>query len=285
MEATAQSTQRKITLESLDLVHARRPDIQIFSELLVQYRREGERRPGQVVPDNMVVLCNEPIKADGSYDVPMQPAKPFWVLEYVSKSSKRKDYEDNFLHYEKALQVPYYMIFYPETQDLQLYRHNGSRYVSVIPDANQRHAIPELELELALLEGWVRFWFRSELLPLPGDMQKELDELRISLQRERKRADIQTKRADDQEARAFEERKHAEQEKQRAEQEKQRAERQATRAEMEWARAEQEKARADEEARRSAQLEFTMQQDRAAMEKEIQELRARLAGQDWPSSS
>jgi len=31
MEATAQATQRKITLESLDLVHADRPDVQVFN--------------------------------------------------------------------------------------------------------------------------------------------------------------------------------------------------------------------------------------------------------------
>ena len=37
MESTAQATQRKITLESLDLVQARRPDVQVFNELLVQY--------------------------------------------------------------------------------------------------------------------------------------------------------------------------------------------------------------------------------------------------------
>src|SRR5262245_31169484 len=44
MEAVAQSTQRKITLESLDLVHARRADVQIFSELLVQYPLDGGRK-------------------------------------------------------------------------------------------------------------------------------------------------------------------------------------------------------------------------------------------------
>src|SRR5206468_2244526 len=50
MESIGQSTQRKITLESLDLVSARRPDFHVFSELLVQYERPGERKPGQVCP-------------------------------------------------------------------------------------------------------------------------------------------------------------------------------------------------------------------------------------------
>src|SRR5579884_2151355 len=82
MEATPQATQRKITLESLDLVHARRPDIQVFNELLVQYPLPRRRKPGQVVPDNMVVVYEQPIKAEGSYDVPLQPVRPFWMLEY-----------------------------------------------------------------------------------------------------------------------------------------------------------------------------------------------------------
>src|SRR5271165_6428978 len=80
MEATPQATQRKITLESLDLVAARRPDLHLFNELLVQYPRPGEERPGQVVPDNMVVLHEGPIKAEGSYNLPLQPARPFWML-------------------------------------------------------------------------------------------------------------------------------------------------------------------------------------------------------------
>src|SRR4051794_23077460 len=69
MESTPQATQRKITVERLDLVNARRPDVQVFNELLVQYPRKG-KRPGQVVPDNMVVIWPDPIAAVGSYDVP-----------------------------------------------------------------------------------------------------------------------------------------------------------------------------------------------------------------------
>jgi len=42
MEATAQATQRKITLESLDLVQARRPEVRVFNELYRRRRRTGE---------------------------------------------------------------------------------------------------------------------------------------------------------------------------------------------------------------------------------------------------
>jgi Uma2 family endonuclease len=125
MESTSQATQRKITLESLDLVHARRPEVQVFNELLVQYPRRGRKKPGQIVPDNLVVLWNEPIKAEGSYDVPVQPVAPFWVMEYVSKHSKRKDYEKSFLKYERELKTRYYLVFYPENQELTLYQLKG----------------------------------------------------------------------------------------------------------------------------------------------------------------
>lgn len=181
MEATPQASQRKITLESLDLVHARRPEVQLFNELLVQYPIPGQKRPGQVVPDNMVVVCEQEIKAEGSYDIPLQPVGPFWMLEYVSKSSRRKDYDDNFDKYEKDLKVPYYLTFYPENQEMTLYRLRGRRYKSVHPNDAGRCPLSDLELEMAILDGWVRFWFRGELLPLPAEMQHELDETRRQL--------------------------------------------------------------------------------------------------------
>src|ERR1700676_1340582 len=79
MEATAQATQRKITLESLDLIHARRSDVQVFNELLVQYPLPRSDRIGQVVPDNMIVVHPEPLTPDGSYDTAFEPAHPFCV--------------------------------------------------------------------------------------------------------------------------------------------------------------------------------------------------------------
>jgi hypothetical protein len=178
MEAVSQSTQRKITLESLDLVAARRPDFHLFSELLVQYPLPRQKRPGQVVPDNMVVLHDGHIKAEGSYDVPLQPARPFWMLEYVSNSNKRKDYEDNMDKYERELKVPYYLLFYPDNEELTLYRHTGRRYSSVKPESCDRLVLPKLELGMAVLDGWVRFWYRGELLPLPADLQRERDDSR-----------------------------------------------------------------------------------------------------------
>src|SRR5262245_26327187 len=76
MEATAQATQREITLESLSLIRARRKDFHLYNELLVQYPLPRRKRPGQVVPDNMVVISEVAPKADSSYNLPLEPAGP-----------------------------------------------------------------------------------------------------------------------------------------------------------------------------------------------------------------
>src|SRR5262245_12111360 len=141
MEATAQARQREITLESLALVKARRRDVHVFNELLVQYPRPRQRRPGQIVPDNMVVITDQRIRADSSYNTPIEAEPPFWVMEYVSKHNKRKDYEGSFSKYERELKVPYYLIFYPDNQELTLYRLVGKKYVSVKPNKAGRRPI------------------------------------------------------------------------------------------------------------------------------------------------
>lgn len=200
MEATDQATQRQITLDSLTVLKVFLPEVQIFNELLVQYPRRGERKFGQVVPDNMVVLSSDPVRARSSFNLPLEKAKPFWVLEYVSKNNRRKDYDDNFDKYEKELKVPYFLLFYPDSQDLTLYHHTGKKYVSVKPNNRGRHSIPELDLEVALLDEWVRYWHKGKLLPLPGDLQRELNasarelnELKKRLERtERELAELRT---------------------------------------------------------------------------------------------
>ena len=224
MEATAQARQREITLASLALLHRARPEIQYFNELLVQYPVEGRSQPGQVVPDNMVVLCDRPLKAEGSYNVPVQPAGPYWVLEYVSKASERKDYEDSFKKYEQELNVPYYLVFYPQTQDLTLYRHTGSKYRTVTPNERGRYPLLELELEVALLDGWVRFWYKDELLPLPADLQRSLEEANRRADEERRLREEAEERARQTERRAAEEKRRADEQTQLAEVERRRAE-------------------------------------------------------------
>jgi Uma2 family endonuclease len=175
MEATSQATQRKITVESFDLVHRKRPEVQVFNELLVQYTYGRKRERRRVVPDNMIVLHEQPVKAGNSFNLPLQPAGPFCMLEYVSKDSQRKDYDDNMRRYERELKVPYYLLFNPDAQEVLLFRLTGRKYVSVKLNQRERVEIPELEIEVGLLEGWMRFWFRGDLQQLPADLQDELE--------------------------------------------------------------------------------------------------------------
>jgi Uma2 family endonuclease len=221
LEATAQATQREITLESLALVKARRPDVQVFNELLVQYPQRRPPQPRQIVPDNMVIVWPEPIQASGSFDLPLQPTGPFWVFEYVSKHNKRKDYEKSFQKYERALKVPYYLLFYPDNQELTLFHHTAKKYRTVPPNEHGRYPIPELEMEVGLLDGWVRFWYQGELLPLPADLQRDLDETQRQLREEKRRADREKRRADRQEQRAEEAARRSADWQQRLEQERQ----------------------------------------------------------------
>jgi Uma2 family endonuclease len=215
-EAPPQATQRKITLESLDLVTANRPEVQVFNELLVQYPRPGRSKPGKVVPDNMVVLATNKIEPQTSYNLPLEPAPPFWVLEYVSRRSQRKDYKESFRKYERELKVPYYLVFYPDDQKLALFHHTGRIYIPVEPNEQGRFPIPELNLEMGLLGGWVRYWYKGELLDLPADLRADRDLAREQRAEEKRRADQEKARADEEKRRADQEQARADDEKARA---------------------------------------------------------------------
>jgi hypothetical protein len=198
MESTPQATQRKITLESFDLIHVARKDVQCFNELLVQYPIAGAapEKPGQVVPDNMVVLYPKPIEAEGSFMTPLQPVGPFLVLEYVSKSSRRKDEEVNYEKYERELKVPYYLLFYPDADEFSLFRLGENKYTAVRQNPSGRCPIPELELEVGLLDKWMRYWFRGELLPLPADLLRERDAALKQLDASRQQLDASRQQFD-----------------------------------------------------------------------------------------
>jgi Uma2 family endonuclease len=185
-EATPQATQRTIFLESFDLLRTQRPGVQFYNRLLVQYPFGRPPVIRQVVPDNMVVLSEKPLRAVTSFNLPVQPVWPFWVLDYVSRSGRHQDYEDRYHKYEKELKVPYFLVFCPDNQDLGLYRYAKRGYQELLPDANGRYPVPELELEVGLLDGWVRLWHRGALLSLPAELRSQLVDTRRLLTAERK---------------------------------------------------------------------------------------------------
>jgi hypothetical protein len=110
------------------------------------------------------------------------------------------------------------LIFYPDIQELTLYRHTGKKYVSVKPNKQGRYPVPELDLEVSLEGGWVRYWYEGALLPLPADLDRDLEEAKRRVARAVHWANAEARRANEEAHRAAEFRRQleAEQEARRA---------------------------------------------------------------------
>ena len=192
MESVSQSQQRKITLTAFDAIAKLRPEIHCFNELLIQYPIDEAPYFKRVCPDNMVIIHDGPINADGSYALSHQPARPFLVIEYISKRSEFKDREDNYSIYERELRVPYYLLCHPEEEDLILFklRPRKLEYATIKPDDRGCYAIPELELEVVMHDGWLRYLFRGDFLEMFGELyveNKEVKAKNIKVEAERDR--------------------------------------------------------------------------------------------------
>ncbi len=252
MEGEAQAKQREITLESLALVRDRRPEVRVYNELLVQYFHKGQLR--QVVPDNMIVLSDRPLATRKSYTIEYDPP-PLVALEWVSDSSEGKDYKVSFQKYEQDLQVPYALFFHPEDQDLRVYRHTGAGYELIPVNAAGRQELPELELEVGLLDRWVRYWFRGQLLELPDALQRKIDELTTQVERAERRAEQADRLVRQERERAEQADQQARQERERAEQADQQARQERERAEQANQQARQSRERAEQAERELARLQ------------------------------
>jgi hypothetical protein len=154
----------------------------------------------------MVVVTTKPVRPIKAFDLTQKlaPVRPFWMLDYVVPDNPRRDYCDNFDCYERELRVPYCLQFLLETLELTLYRHNKRKYVTVRPNAHGRYPIPDLDLEVGLLDGWVRYWYKGELLPLPADLQRDLDAARREAEAARREADAARRQAEEEKGRAEE---------------------------------------------------------------------------------
>lgn len=195
-ETTSEATQRQITLASFAMIRARRPEIQYFNNMLVQYPPTGRKRnPGQVVPDNTIIVYPQPVRPALHYSLPLQPVLPFLVVDYVCESNERKTDADNRRKYEEDLRIPYYLCIHPEARKLSLFGHDGTRYAPVLPDAAGLHAIPELGMAVSLVGGHARYWSRGEMLPLLHELYRQVrraEEEAARVREDRERACPQT---------------------------------------------------------------------------------------------
>lgn len=108
-----------------------------------------------------------------SYTPQLQGDIPVVVMEFLSDTeggeySNKPTYPPGkWFFYEQVLKIPNYVIFKPDTGDLEVYQLNDSgRYQLSNPDANNRYWIAQMSLFLGRWQGsrenrtgyWLRWW-------------------------------------------------------------------------------------------------------------------------------
>ena len=145
------------------------------------------------------------------------------VMEFLSDSdngehsARRTSPYGKLYFYEQILKVPTYVIFDPETAELEVRQLRNGSYALAQANQDGRFWIPELELFLGVWAGiretvyanWLRWWDDSGNLLLWSSEQSELERLRA--EEERLRAEDAIERAED----AIERATQAEQERDR----------------------------------------------------------------------
>jgi Uma2 family endonuclease len=106
----------------------------------------------------------------------LEAARPSFVLEITSDSSKRQDRGDKMSIYRDELQVPEYFLF-DLTRDwipggLLGYRLAGGVYLPIAPDARGRLASQQLGLELAPVGRELRFFRPGDEGPMPRRLER-----------------------------------------------------------------------------------------------------------------
>ncbi len=218
-----------VSLKSIFRFHLKdRKDITVFSNLKIEW---GIRNLENPAPDISIIRdVEDPEKPRGTFSVPEEGVKPFFVLEMVSPRYRRPDTVDKPVIYRKA-GVSEYIIADPGLKKNKIsytvkgYRLIGNRYVEASPDPQGRIYSRTADVWIGTNES------RDKLVIYDGQTDEPIlpDE----------------ERAEAAETRAEQEKNRAEQEKNRAEQERVRAEQAETRAEQEKILVEQEKQRAD----------------------------------------
>ena len=123
-----------------------------------------------------------------SYTPQLQGDIPVIVMEFLCDteggeySSKPTYPPGKWFFYEQVLEVPNYVIFEPDTGELEVYQLDDSkRYQLRNPDANNRYWIAEIGLFLGIWQGtrenrtgyWLRWWDENGNLLLWGSQRAE----------------------------------------------------------------------------------------------------------------
>jgi len=123
-----------------------------------------------------------------SYTPRLQGDVPAIVMEFLSDtegseySSKPTYPPGKWFFYERVLEVPNYVIFEPDSGELEVYQlDDNQRYQISNPDSNKRYWIAEMKLFLGVWQGtrenrtgyWLRWWDENEKLLLWGSERAE----------------------------------------------------------------------------------------------------------------
>ncbi len=123
-----------------------------------------------------------------SYTPRLQGDIPVIVMEFLSDTegseySIKPTYPPGkWFFYERVLEVPNYVIFEPDSGELEVYQlDDDGRYQLSNPDSNNRYWIAEMGLFLGVWQGtrenrtgyWLRWWDDNEKLLLWGSERAE----------------------------------------------------------------------------------------------------------------
>jgi hypothetical protein len=158
------------------------------------------------ISDTLPPITWEKLPAD--FVLPDEPGEvPAIVMEFISET-EGGEYSINphypygkWYFYERILQVPVYIIFQPQTGELEVYRLVAGKYELQKADENYRYWLAEIGLFLRVWQGkkaavtahWLRWWEQSGNLLLWGSER---------IEQERERAEQAERRAEGEKARA-----------------------------------------------------------------------------------
>lgn len=141
-----------------------------------------------------------------SYTPQLQGDIPVIVMEFISDTeggeySIKPTYPPGkWFFYERVLQVPNYVIFTPDTGELEVYQLDAGRYQLRDPDANNLYWIAQMSLFLGKWQGtrenrtgyWLRWWNENgEMLLWGVEKSRHLEEKAERLAAQLKAAGIE----------------------------------------------------------------------------------------------
>jgi hypothetical protein len=174
MESAVQGKQRSITLQSFDVISLRRPDIHCFNRISVWCPKGNSGNRRFVTPDHTIVIHSGPVPLDTDPVYLSAAVQPILAVNYVSADCPRPaDFERQRREAEAG--ITYSLVFDADRRSVTGYHlTRPRRYVPLKCDEWNRLAVPELDLEVLVRDGWMRYWFRGELMPLATELAERL---------------------------------------------------------------------------------------------------------------